>query len=214
MYGSFTSNVDMSSGAPAFGTPEYIRATQISGQMARFYGLPLRASNACAAKAVGVDRFVGQCQRVVHAIEMTDRRMNIHGLNRITDHHVNAIEILRQLDQVPVTFSIADAAAAVQVRAIWGTADIAEQHAVTTDGDLPARASRRNVEFGRGFTHLLHDKVTIHSDVVTVRADGASSFAENLLRFVVEELDTDLFEYSHGSAVNRIHGILVERFRW
>jgi trimethylamine--corrinoid protein Co-methyltransferase len=49
MYGSFTSNVDMRSGAPAFGTPEYIRATQISGQMARFYGLPLRASNACAA---------------------------------------------------------------------------------------------------------------------------------------------------------------------
>ncbi|MEE8339552.1 MAG: trimethylamine methyltransferase family protein, partial [Xanthomonadales bacterium] len=49
VYGSFTTNVDMSSGAPAFGTPEYIRATQISGQMARFYGLPLRASNACAA---------------------------------------------------------------------------------------------------------------------------------------------------------------------
>ena len=49
IYGSFTSNVDMSSGAPAFGTPEYLRATQIAGQMARFYGLPMRASNACAA---------------------------------------------------------------------------------------------------------------------------------------------------------------------
>jgi trimethylamine--corrinoid protein Co-methyltransferase len=49
MFGSFTSNVDMSSGAPAFGTPEYLRATQMSGQMARFYGLPMRASNACAA---------------------------------------------------------------------------------------------------------------------------------------------------------------------
>lgn len=47
--GTFTSNVDMKSGAPAFGTPEYMRATQMSGQMARFYGLPLRASNACAA---------------------------------------------------------------------------------------------------------------------------------------------------------------------
>ncbi|MEL6287433.1 MAG: trimethylamine methyltransferase family protein [Pseudomonadota bacterium] len=47
--GSFTSNVDMKSGAPAFGTPEYMRATQMSGQMARFYGLPLRATNACAA---------------------------------------------------------------------------------------------------------------------------------------------------------------------
>ena len=50
-YGSFTSNVDMKSGAPAFGTPEYMRATQISGQMARFYKLPLRASNACASNA-------------------------------------------------------------------------------------------------------------------------------------------------------------------
>ena len=49
VYGSFTSNVDMKSGSPAFGTPEYLRATQLSGQMARFYNLPLRASNACAA---------------------------------------------------------------------------------------------------------------------------------------------------------------------
>ncbi|NKC11828.1 MAG: methyltransferase [Gammaproteobacteria bacterium] len=49
VYGSFTSNVDMKSGAPAFGTPEYARATQMSGQMARFYGLPMRASNACVA---------------------------------------------------------------------------------------------------------------------------------------------------------------------
>ncbi len=49
--GTFTSNVDMRSGAPAFGTPEYMRATQMTGQMARFYGLPLRASNACASNA-------------------------------------------------------------------------------------------------------------------------------------------------------------------
>ena len=49
MIGTFTSNVDMKSGAPAFGTPEYMRATQMTGQMARFYGLPMRASGVCAA---------------------------------------------------------------------------------------------------------------------------------------------------------------------
>lgn len=49
IYGSFTTNVNMSTGAPAFGTPEYIRATQISGQMARFYALPMRAANTCTA---------------------------------------------------------------------------------------------------------------------------------------------------------------------
>ena len=47
--GTFTSNVDMKSGAPAFGTPEYMRATQMTGQMARFYNLPMRASGVCAA---------------------------------------------------------------------------------------------------------------------------------------------------------------------
>jgi len=49
MIGTFTSNVDMKSGAPAFGTPEYMRATQMTGQMARHYGLPLRSSGVCAA---------------------------------------------------------------------------------------------------------------------------------------------------------------------
>jgi len=49
VFGTFTSNVDMKTGAPAFGTPEYMRATQMTGQMARFYGLPMRASGACTA---------------------------------------------------------------------------------------------------------------------------------------------------------------------
>jgi trimethylamine--corrinoid protein Co-methyltransferase len=51
-YGGFTSNVDMKTGAPAFGTPEYTRAAMAGGQLARRYGLPYRSSNACAANAV------------------------------------------------------------------------------------------------------------------------------------------------------------------
>jgi len=52
MYGSFTSNVDMRSGSPAFGTPEYTKAAQASGQLARRYGLPFRSSNTTAANTV------------------------------------------------------------------------------------------------------------------------------------------------------------------
>ena len=51
-YGGFTSNVDMKSGAPAFGTPEYMKAAVIGGQLARRYGLPYRTSNVCAANTV------------------------------------------------------------------------------------------------------------------------------------------------------------------
>jgi trimethylamine--corrinoid protein Co-methyltransferase len=52
MYGAFTSNVDMRSGAPAFGTPENTKANIIGGQLARRYKLPYRSSNANASNAV------------------------------------------------------------------------------------------------------------------------------------------------------------------
>ena len=52
VYGGFTSNVDMKSGAPAFGTPEYMKSTILGGQMARRYGVPYRTSNTCAANTV------------------------------------------------------------------------------------------------------------------------------------------------------------------
>ncbi len=51
-YGGFTSNVDMKSGAPAFGTPEYMKAQVLGGQLARRYHVPYRTSNVNAANTV------------------------------------------------------------------------------------------------------------------------------------------------------------------
>lgn len=44
VYGGFTTNVDMKSGAPAFGTPEGAWAFFIGAQLARYYQLPYRGS--------------------------------------------------------------------------------------------------------------------------------------------------------------------------
>jgi trimethylamine--corrinoid protein Co-methyltransferase len=52
VYGSFASNVDMRSGAPALGTPEYTKAAQASGQIARRLGLPFRSSNTTVSNCV------------------------------------------------------------------------------------------------------------------------------------------------------------------
>lgn len=52
LYGAFTSNVDMKSGAPAFGTPEQTKANIASGQLARRYGMPYRSSNSSASNTV------------------------------------------------------------------------------------------------------------------------------------------------------------------
>lgn len=52
IYGAFTSNVDMRSGSPAFGTPENSLANIAGGQLARRYNLPYRTSACNASNAV------------------------------------------------------------------------------------------------------------------------------------------------------------------
>lgn len=49
--GGFTSNVDMRTGSPAFGTPEYVHATLAGAQIARALKLPYRSSAVCASPA-------------------------------------------------------------------------------------------------------------------------------------------------------------------
>jgi trimethylamine--corrinoid protein Co-methyltransferase len=78
IYGSFTSNVDMKSGSPAFGTPEYVKSSFGAGQLARYIGLPWRSSNATASNAPDAQAayesqmslwgaLMGGCNFVLHA---------------------------------------------------------------------------------------------------------------------------------------------------
>lgn len=48
-YGGFSSNVDMKSGSPAFGTPEHVKTTLGAGQLARYIDLPWRSASGSAA---------------------------------------------------------------------------------------------------------------------------------------------------------------------
>ncbi|MEL6783983.1 MAG: trimethylamine methyltransferase family protein [Pseudomonadota bacterium] len=49
VYGAFSSNVDMKSGAPVFGTPEHLKANFGAGQLARHVNLPWRSAAGTAA---------------------------------------------------------------------------------------------------------------------------------------------------------------------
>ncbi len=78
MYGGFTSNVDMKSGAPAFGTPEYTKAALAGGQLARRYHFPYRSSNANAANAVDAQAAY-ESQMSLWGALMGGAHMIIHG---------------------------------------------------------------------------------------------------------------------------------------
>jgi len=68
LYGGFTSNVDMKTGSPAFGTPEYLQAAQASGQLARRLGVPLRSSNVNAANCPDAQAAYESCLSIWGAI--------------------------------------------------------------------------------------------------------------------------------------------------
>ncbi len=78
VYGSFTSNVDMKSGSPAFGTPEYTKAAFGAGQLARHIGVPWRCSSATASNSPDAQAayesqmslwgaLLGGCNFILHA---------------------------------------------------------------------------------------------------------------------------------------------------
>lgn len=64
MYGGFTSNVDMKTGSPAFGTPEYVQAAQASGQLSRRLSVPFRSSNVTAANCPDAQAAYESCMSI------------------------------------------------------------------------------------------------------------------------------------------------------
>ena len=68
LYGGFTSNVDMKTGSPAFGTPEYLQSAQASGQLARRLGVPFRSSNVNAANSPDAQAAYESCLSLWGAI--------------------------------------------------------------------------------------------------------------------------------------------------
>jgi trimethylamine--corrinoid protein Co-methyltransferase len=114
MYGSFTSNVDMKSGSPAFGTPEYTKAAFGAGQLARHIGVPWRCSSATASNSPDAQAayesqmslwgaLLGGCHFVLHAAGWLEG-----GLTASTEKFILDVEMLQMFAELfqPVSASV------------------------------------------------------------------------------------------------------------
>ncbi len=106
VYGSFSSNVDMKSGAPAFGTPEHVKATLGAGQLARHLGLPWRsgggtAANVSDAQAAHESQFalwgsvLGGATVCIHAAGWLEGGLSVSFEKLITD--LEALQTIAEL---------------------------------------------------------------------------------------------------------------------
>lgn len=102
-YGTFTSSVDMKSGAPAFGTPEHFSTSPAAGQMARLFELPWRSAAGYAADTSDVqaagetpfgpwDCLMAGATVTIHAAVRLEEGLTVSYEKQITD-----IEILQMV---------------------------------------------------------------------------------------------------------------------
>lgn len=114
-YGSFTSNVDMKSGSPAFGTPEYVKACFGAGQLARHIGLPWRSSAATASNVPDEQAtyetamslwgaLLGGCNIIMHSAGWLEG-----GLSASLEKFIIDIEMLQTLAEILQPMSLTDA---------------------------------------------------------------------------------------------------------
>lgn len=107
-YGGFSSNVDMKSGAPAFGTPEHLKMQIGSGQLARHIGLPWRSASGAASNAPDMQSaqettmaiwgaLMGQATMVLHAAGWLEG-----GLTFGYEKFINDIEMLQSIAEICV----------------------------------------------------------------------------------------------------------------
>jgi trimethylamine--corrinoid protein Co-methyltransferase len=119
VYGAFTSNVDMRFGSPAFGTPEYAKAAQASGQLARRYGLPYRSSCVTSSNTVDAQAayesalslwaaISGGANLVVHAAGWLEGGLTASFEKLIVDAELLQMmaEYLRPLEVTPATLAL------------------------------------------------------------------------------------------------------------
>ena len=105
-YGGFSSNVDMKSGAPAFGTPTHIRMAIGTGQLARHVGLPWRSAAGSAGNLADMQA-AGENHMGLWANLMANATMVVHsagwlegGLTFGYEKYINDIEALQTIAEL------------------------------------------------------------------------------------------------------------------
>jgi trimethylamine--corrinoid protein Co-methyltransferase len=114
-YGTFTSNVDMKSGAPAFGTPEHFKASLAAGQLAKLTGLPWRCASGSAANINDVQA-ANETQFALWGCLMAGATIIIHsagwlegGLTVSYEKMITDVEVLQMVAEICAKTSADDA---------------------------------------------------------------------------------------------------------
>lgn len=126
IYGAFSSNVHMRSGAVALGTPEYAQAAIAGGQLARRYGVPYKSSNVNSSNAPDAQAayesmnalwatHMGHCNVMAHGIGWLES-----GLTFSFEKAVMDAEMLRMMQALVAPMDLSEEALGIEAIARVG----------------------------------------------------------------------------------------------
>lgn len=114
-YGGFSSNVDMKSGSPAFGTPEHVKMQIGTGQLARHIGLPWRSASGAASTSADMQAAT-ETDMALWGASMANATLTLHaagwlegGLTFGYEKFINDVEALQMLAELCTKPSASDA---------------------------------------------------------------------------------------------------------
>jgi trimethylamine--corrinoid protein Co-methyltransferase len=113
--GGFTTNTDMRSGSPAFGTPEGAWALMAGAQLARFYGLPYRGSGALTSANLPDSQAAGESLWTLWPAVMSHSHLIMHacgwlegGLTASQEKYVLDLENLGMMQHFLTQLEVSD----------------------------------------------------------------------------------------------------------
>lgn len=105
-YGGFSSNVDMKSGSPAFGTPEHVKMQIGAGQLARHIGLPWRSATGAASNAADMQA-ANETNMAIWGAATANATLTVHaagwlegGLSFGYEKFINDVEALQTMAEL------------------------------------------------------------------------------------------------------------------
>ena len=115
-----------------------------------------------------MQRFVREREKVVSGMEMSNRRVDIGRLDRVTAVHVNRIEVLCQFQQVSKVLTVSVPTTRGSVGYERRARHRTEDHVVSADSEIVRRVWGMKCELARRAHDDLGDHLGIKPDPFTV----------------------------------------------
>ncbi len=167
-----------------------------------------RVEVALPAQRIGLERLVRQRDEIGQAVEMPDRGMNVHRLDRITAEQVDDVEHLPELEELPVVLVVPRPPAAVHVGAVRRARHRGIHDPVAAEPQVALRVAGMDRELGRRLFDAFRDQPPVQPDAVAAGRHVDAGLLQQVAGLRIEELDADVLEHRERRLVDLLEFIL------